>query len=103
MTRRSDMSQPNMACGRIATTWGRARDDAWKGTRRRGEGRVTMRGRARDDTWKGARRRVDGCDDARQKGARGARGVVMRPKTTSGGFLKFRLKTKEHGKTKTYL
>ena len=56
------------------TTWGRARDDAWKGARRHVEGRMTTRGRARDDAWKGARRRVDGCDDARQKG-QGGRGV----------------------------
>ena len=62
------MSQPNMACGRIATTWGRVRDDAWKGARQRGEGRVMTRGRARDDTWMGVTTR-----DKRGKGGEGCR------------------------------
>ena len=61
------------------------------------EGRATTRGRAHDNACRGVQRRVDGCDDARQKGARG---VVMHPKMTSRGIPKFRLEAKEHGKTK---
>ena len=80
------MSQPNMACGRIATTWGRVRDDAWKGARQRGEGRVMTRGRARDDTWKGARRHVEGRATTRGRVRDDAwMGVTTRDKRGKGG------------------
>ena len=61
---------------------------------------MTTRGRAHDNACRGMQRRVDGCDDTRQRGQGGARGVVMHPKMTSRGIPRFRLEAKEHGKTK---